>query len=45
MNNPYLLGAFILVAIVFIIHHGMMTSRRSRLERRLEDLKSQARDL
>jgi hypothetical protein len=41
MSNPYLFGAFALVAIVFFIHNWLMGSRQARLEKKLEELKSQ----
>jgi hypothetical protein len=44
MSNPYLFAAFALVAIVFFIHNWLMSSRQERLEKKLEDLKSQLRD-
>jgi hypothetical protein len=44
MSNPYLFGAFALVAIVFFIHNWLMSSRQARLEKKLEELKSQLKD-
>ena len=45
MNNlQYLFGAFTLVAIVFFIHAWVMSSRQARLEKKLEELKSQLRE-
>jgi ABC-type amino acid transport system permease subunit len=41
MSNPYLFGAFALVAIVFFIHNLTMSSKQARLEKKLEQLKSQ----
>jgi ABC-type amino acid transport system permease subunit len=43
MSNPYLFAAFALVAIVFFIHNWVMSSRQARLEKKLEELKSQLR--
>ena len=44
MSNPYLFGAFALVAIVFFIHNWLMSSRQARLEKKLDELRSQLRD-
>jgi preprotein translocase subunit YajC len=45
MNNlSYLFAAFALVTLVFLIHAWMMSSRQSRLEKKLEELKAQLRD-
>ena len=44
MTNSYLFGAFALVAIVFFIHNWILSSRQARLEKKLEDLKSQVKD-
>ena len=44
MSNPYLFGAFALVTIVFFIHNLLMSSRQARLEKKLEELKSQLKD-
>ena len=44
MTNPYLFGAFALVSLVFFIHNWIMSSRQSRLEKKLDELKSQLKD-
>jgi ABC-type amino acid transport system permease subunit len=44
MTNSYLFGAFALVAIVFFIHNLLLSSRQTRLEKKLEELKSQLKD-
>jgi ABC-type amino acid transport system permease subunit len=44
MTNSYLFGAFALVAIVFFIHNWLLSSRQTRLEKKLEELKSQLKD-
>jgi ABC-type amino acid transport system permease subunit len=44
MSNPYLFGAFALVAIVFFIHNWMMSSRQARLEKKLDELRGQFKD-
>jgi hypothetical protein len=44
MSNPYLFGAFALVSVVFLIHNWIMSSRQSRLEKKLDELKSQLKD-
>jgi len=44
MTNSYLFGAFALVAIVFFIHNWSLSSRQARLEKKLEELKSQLKD-
>jgi len=44
MTNSYLFGAFAFVAIVFFIHNWLISSRQARLEKKLEELKSQVRD-
>jgi ABC-type amino acid transport system permease subunit len=44
MSNPYLFAAFALVALVFFIHNWMMSSRQARLEKKLEELRSQLKD-
>ena len=45
MNNlSYLFGAFTLVTIVFLIHGWMMSSRQTRLEKKLEELREQVKD-
>jgi len=45
MNNlSYLFGAFALVAVVFLIHGWMMSSRQARLERKLDQLRAQISD-
>ena len=44
MSNPFLFGAFALVTLVFFIHSWIMSSRQSRLEKKLEELKSQLKD-
>jgi hypothetical protein len=44
MNNRFLFGAFALVTIVFFVHNWVMSSRQRRLERKLEELKSQLKD-
>jgi hypothetical protein len=44
MSNPFLFGAFALVAAVFFIHNWLMSSRQARLEKKLEELKEQLRD-
>jgi ABC-type amino acid transport system permease subunit len=44
MNSQYLFGAFALVALVFFIHNLLMSSRQARLEKKLEELKSQLQD-
>ena len=44
MSNPYLFAAFALVTAVFFVHSWLMSSRQSRLERKLEELKEQLRD-
>jgi hypothetical protein len=44
MNSQYLFGAFGLVALVFFIHNLLMSSRQARLEKKLEELKSQLKD-
>jgi hypothetical protein len=41
MSNPYLFGAFALVAAVFFIHGWIMSARQARLEKKLEELKAQ----
>jgi hypothetical protein len=44
MSNPYLFGAFALVTAVFFIHNWLMSSRQTRLEKKLEELKAQLRE-
>jgi hypothetical protein len=44
MSNPYLFGAFALVTVVFFIHNWILSSRQSRLEKKLDELKSQMKD-
>jgi len=44
MSNPYLFGAFALVTLVFFIHNWLMSSRQSRLEKKLDELKAQLKD-
>lgn len=44
MTNSYLFGAFALVSLVFFIHNWIMSSRQSRLEKKLDELKSQLKD-
>ena len=44
MSNPYLFGAFALVTLVFFIHNWLMSSRQSRLEKKLDELKAQMKD-
>jgi len=44
MTNSYLFGAFALVAFVFFIHNWILSSRQARLEKKLEELKSQVKD-
>ena len=44
MSNPYLFGAFALVTLVFFIHNWIMSGRQSRLEKKLDELKSQMKD-
>jgi hypothetical protein len=44
MNNSYLFGAFALVTIVFFIHSWILSSRQVRLEKKVEELKSQLKD-
>ena len=44
MSNPYLFGAFALVAIVFFIHNWLMSSRQARLEKKLDELRAQLKD-
>jgi len=44
MSNQYLFGAFALVALVFFIHNWVLSSRQARLEKRLEQMKSQLKD-
>jgi hypothetical protein len=41
MSNPFLFGAFALVSVVFFIHNWIMSARQSRLEKKLDELKSQ----
>jgi preprotein translocase subunit YajC len=44
MNSQYLFGAFALVVFVFFVHNWVMSSRQARLEKKLEELKSQLKD-
>jgi len=45
MNNlSYLFGAFTLVTLVFVIHSWMMSSKQSRLEKKLDELREQVKD-
>jgi hypothetical protein len=44
MSNPFLFGAFALVTVVFFIHNWLMSARQSRLEKKLDELKSQMKD-
>jgi hypothetical protein len=44
MTNKYLFAAFALVAIVFFIHNWVVGSRQVRLEKKLDELKSQLKD-
>jgi hypothetical protein len=44
MSNPFLFGAFALVSLVFFIQNWRMSSRQSRLEKKLDELKAQLKD-
>ncbi len=44
MSNPFLFGAFALVSLVFFIYNWLMSSRLSRLEKKLDELKAQLKD-
>jgi len=44
MSNPFLFGAFALVTLVFFIHNWLMSTRQSRLEKKLDELKAQLKD-
>jgi hypothetical protein len=44
MSNPFLFGAFALVSVVFFIHNWIMSSRQTKLEKKLEELKAQLKD-
>ena len=45
MNNlSYLFAAFALVTVVFVIHGWLMSSRQTRLEKKLDELKAQMKD-
>ena len=41
MTNRFLFGAFVLITIVFFIHGWAMSSRQKRIERKLEELRSE----
>jgi CcmD family protein len=44
MSNPFLFGAFALVSVVLFIYNWILSSRLSRLEKKLEELKTQLKD-
>ena len=44
MTNPFLFAAFALVTVVFFVHSWLMSSRQKRLEKKLEELRSQIKD-
>jgi hypothetical protein len=44
MSNPYLFGAFALVAMVFFIHNLIMSSRQAALDKKLEELKERLKE-
>lgn len=45
MNNlSYAFGAFALVTLVFFIHSWIMSSKQSRLEKKLDELREQVRE-
>jgi len=44
MRNPFLLGAFALVSVIFFIHNWVMSAGQGKVEKKLDELKAPLKD-